>query len=278
MTLHSLDHLKGFTILGEDAQSFAQSQLSCHVDRLAPKRWHPSAWCNGQGRVLACLLIRVGKDHINCVLPESQLEDTLAGLQKFTIGRQVAFGAPQRVVGAWHDTTGATDPLSFDDSRGLAWNDADLVASTGVADRALDWTLDWALADIQAGLAWLSPAVSGQFLPQALGLERLGGVSYDKGCYPGQEVIAKVHYRGQLKQHLVRLHWANDIPVQPPASALFLPPDAGAELNPAVGQVITHQGAWGLAVVKTKVPPNTTLALSADGPGVAEIIALDSGA
>lgn len=274
MSLRFLDHLKGFTIFGEDAQSFAQSQLSCHVDRLAPRRWHPGAWCNGQGRVLTTLLIRVANGHIDCVLPESQLEDTLAGLTKFTIGRRVSFGTPQRVAGAWHDTTGATDPLSFDDSRGLAWGDADLAASTDAAD----WEADWAVADIQAGLAWLSPAVSGQFLPQALGLERLGGVSYDKGCYPGQEVIAKVHYRGQLKQHLVRLHWANDIPVQPPASALFLPPHAEAESSPAVGQVIAHQGAWGLAVVKTKVPPNTTLALSADGPGVAEIIALDSGA
>jgi folate-binding protein YgfZ len=60
----------------------------------------------------------------------------------------------------------------------------------------------WMVRDICAGLVWLSPPVSEQFLPQSLGLEDRGGLSYKKGCYPGQEVVARVHYLGRAKERL----------------------------------------------------------------------------
>ncbi|MGH8120840.1 MAG: YgfZ/GcvT domain-containing protein, partial [Gammaproteobacteria bacterium] len=60
----------------------------------------------------------------------------------------------------------------------------------------------WELLDIEAGIPWITEATSESFLPQVLNLEEMQGLSYQKGCYPGQEVIARLHYRGELKRRL----------------------------------------------------------------------------
>src|SRR5690606_37749646 len=73
------------------------------------------------------------------------------------------------------------------------------------ADGAASALAGWRRADIDAGLPWLAPSLAGEFLPQSLDLERLGAISFDKGCYPGQETAARVHFRGGNKRHLHRL-------------------------------------------------------------------------
>ena len=68
----------------------------------------------------------------------------------------------------------------------------------------------WHLLDIRAGIPWLNGNTTEQFLPQELNLEELGGLTYSKGCYPGQEVIARVHYRGKSKQQMYRATVVSD--------------------------------------------------------------------
>src|SRR5699024_5714908 len=70
----------------------------------------------------------------------------------------------------------------------------------------------WQLAEIDAGLPEITQATSGQFVPQMLNLHWLGGIDFHKGCYPGQEVVARLQYRGRLKQHLFRLQWHGEQP------------------------------------------------------------------
>ena len=61
---------------------------------------------------------------------------------------------------------------------------------------------NWIKQDIQTGLPWINSEVSEQVLPQEICLDQIGGLSYNKGCYPGQEIIARLHYRGELKKTL----------------------------------------------------------------------------
>jgi len=111
-------------------------------------------------------------------------------------------------------------------------------------------SLAWRTADIRAGLPQVFAASSGLWLPQNLELEALGGLSYSKGCYPGQEVVARLHYRGTVKQHLCWL-------VAPPGAGDALPApgcalnDAGgAKVGELVDAVADHAGgALALAVV-----------------------------
>ncbi|MDX1435130.1 MAG: folate-binding protein, partial [Gammaproteobacteria bacterium] len=96
----------------------------------------------------------------------------------------------------------------------------------------------WELLDIEAGIADIGPALADQFLPQMLNLDRVGGVSFDKGCYVGQEIVARTHYLGRLKRRLYRGH--ADAPAAPrPGESL-----AGGEGEPA-GQIVNAQPAPG---------------------------------
>jgi folate-binding protein YgfZ len=60
---------------------------------------------------------------------------------------------------------------------------------------------EWKISELRLGVTWLQPETSGQFLPQMLGFEELGAVNYKKGCYPGQEIVARTHYLGKVKRH-----------------------------------------------------------------------------
>ena len=64
----------------------------------------------------------------------------------------------------------------------------------------------WSRLDIEAGIAVITGETQEEFVPQMVNLDLIGGVSYTKGCYPGQEIVARMHYLGQLKQRLYRAH------------------------------------------------------------------------
>jgi folate-binding protein YgfZ len=76
-------------------------------------------------------------------------------------------------------------------------------------------TIDWDLLDIRAGIPYITPATQEQFVPQMANLDLIGGVSFTKGCYPGQEIVARMHYLGKLKQRMVLAHIASAINPQP---------------------------------------------------------------
>ena len=272
-----LDHLKAFSILGEDAVAFIQSQLTCHIDELNLDHWHPGAWCNAQGRVIATLLVRVTSDRVDCILPKTQINAVMPGLQKFTIGRDVMLQPTQSVIGGWPNADEPGHRLSIDPQRALSLssNEGDGHAS---GDATSDAAGAWWVADIHAGWAWLTPELSGAFLPQALGLERLNGLSYEKGCYPGQEVIAKIHYRGRLKQRLVRLTLPPDVPTLPPAAALYTRATSASDAAHPVGQIIHHHQSDALAVVKTKIPDGAELLLQPNGATVGRVVVFETDA
>jgi len=243
-------------ITGPDASAFCQSQLTIDVDTLIPERWHPCAWCNAQGKVRAILLIRVTENGCDWVAPTSQIEDIRKGLMPYTIGRKVAIGSPLPIWGGTANLS--TNTLSFDPKRCLS-----TVAKAEANSQELAPAL-WHLADIDAGLAWLTPDLAERFLPQALGLERLRGLSYTKGCFPGQEVIAKVHYRGRPKHRLVRLHCPQKGQLPDPNSDLFVmaSPNVDNLEKPSsrpVGVVLQTTPERGLAVVGVDLPTDQPL-------------------
>ncbi len=80
----------------------------------------------------------------------------------------------------------------------LCFDQAELSAGATIEDDELSRNA-WQLEDIRSGLAWLTDAQQDHFLPQMLNWEALGGISFKKGCYTGQEVVARAHFRGQVK-------------------------------------------------------------------------------
>lgn len=237
--MSQLDHipsirLRAIEVTGPDAIAFMQSQLTIDVEAIADSRLHPTAWCSPDGRADAVLLIGVHPAGVWLVLPEALVAPTLKRARMFSIGRKITLEpdiAAFPALGA-AEQEGRALPLGLDPGRSL------LLGEPGDATETDQDVLpdEWLQADIECGMPWILPESAGIHLPQMLGLEALGGLSYKKGCFPGQEVIARVHYRGRVTRRTARFRLAADTPPAPgsafelagkPAQVLYAVVEAG---------------------------------------------------
>ncbi len=244
-----IDHLASFSITGPDALIYAQSQFTVSMDSLSDGRWSPLAWCDPGGRVLAVMLARASDEQIHLVLPTVQADSIREQLQRFTIGRRVEVSGIGPVAGVF-DPDNEVPVLSFDGSRGLLARAAPR-AEAGEIER-------WRRLDLCQGLPWLDPHSSGQHLPQWLGLEALGALAWDKGCYPGQEVIARLHYRGSVKYRLAGLKLDGRAAID---GHERITDRDGAGAGRWLDGLQLEDGTIGLAVLSTRIKDGAEVAL-----------------
>ena len=193
-------------IEGPDARRFAQAQFSGDVGSLAERRWQWNAWLDARGRVQALMhLANLGGERLLAVLRGGNAETTRAGLArcvfraKVSVTVRVLSGHADDALPMGHVDAGSHGDIAIGyGDRSLRLKAPGTPANPGVANA-------WRLADIRAGRPTL-PAGDAHFLPPALSLGRLGAVSLDKGCYPGQEIVARLHYRGGHKSCLCHVH------------------------------------------------------------------------
>lgn len=149
---------------GLDAKKLLQGQLTINLDCLPAKTFKLAAQCNPQGRVISLFDIAEHQGAYYLILPESMVSIAINALKKYAIFYKVTI-TPTLAI-----------PFEY--------------ALPAKADR------------IRAGIPMIYPNTSGCFLPHELNLPSLQAVSFDKGCYTGQEIIARMEYRGKLKKHL----------------------------------------------------------------------------
>ncbi|MCX7122339.1 MAG: hypothetical protein NTV32_01445 [Gammaproteobacteria bacterium] len=155
------------SVTGPDARKFLQGQLTCDMSLLSEAHPLRGAHCNLKGRVEAIYVISIQDEVIALQTPDDVAEHALKHLQPYARFSKVQ--------------------LDF--------------SLTG--DQMDESTR---IAEIQSGIARLHPDTVGRFLPQELGLIALGAVNFKKGCYLGQEIVARLHYLGKLKKELVYQH------------------------------------------------------------------------
>lgn len=214
-----LEHLGVLAVRGTEARKFLQGQLSQDVLGLPADRVAWAGLHNPQGRTLALLrLVPQGETDVLCVLPQALLAETLLGLRKYLLRAKATLNdesALWQIAGLAGDPLLPATPGSARHEAGrILWRHASdgrvLVleprhAEAGAATEAATATrLDWLRADIAAGLPELTSQTRGEFVAQMLNLDALGGISFNKGCYTGQEVIARAHYRGRVKRRAQR--------------------------------------------------------------------------
>lgn len=215
-----LDRAELIDIAGADAVAFAQAQFSSDVAGLATGAWQWSAWLTAQGRVRGVFaLLRIADDRLLLWLPLGGARAMRDALARYVLRAKVQLD----VRGDWALCRLAAPSIA---ARGVVERDGGYAfAQPGPEPRvawlgpATDATPDshalaaWRLADIAAGLPWIAPATLDEFVPQALDLERLDAIRFDKGCFPGQEIAARLHFRGGVKQRLRRviLHGDGDV-------------------------------------------------------------------
>lgn len=228
-----LTHLAMLEVSGADAAAFLHQQLTSDVKHLASEAVQHSAWCSAKGRMVASfLVVRVGPDY-QLQLSADLLPAIARRLQMFVLrskvritdqtgGREIiglsgaqAAAALQGAglpvpAGALTASAFATGVVICLDSQRfqivVAGDAAPAVWQHLLAHARPAGTRAWQWLEIHAGVPLISEQTKEEFVPQMAGFEQLGAVSFHKGCYPGQEIVARTQYLGKVKRHLYRAH------------------------------------------------------------------------
>ena len=227
-----LDHLALFECTGEDATSFLHNQLTSDVNHLDAGTAQHSSWCTHKGRMQASfILYRQGADY-RALLSADLLDSTLKQLQRYVLrakarlrdlsNEQIAIGVSGPQAGESLRAAGLTVPeapmttldagtgttIRLDAQRFIVI--ADAAAAPALYDRLAGVARPagvpvWHWLDIEAGIVLVTADTKEEFVPQMVNFDKIGGVSFHKGCYPGQEVVARAQYLGKIKRHLYQI-------------------------------------------------------------------------
>lgn len=198
------------TLEGPDAVAFAHAQFANDVAALAPGCWQWNAWLTPKGRVIAVFaLARPAEDRVWLVLPDHPAELFAEALRRFVFRRKLkievpadraisgANAAPAHAQGNLLGTAGDAVELDMGGDGGPRTLRIGTAAPDDEAAR-----LAWQVSDLRHGLPRLPASQREQWTPQQLALDRLAAYSVKKGCYPGQEIVARTHFLGKAKRSL----------------------------------------------------------------------------
>lgn len=233
----NLSHYGLIKVSGKDAETFLQGQLSCDIREVTPTHHQLGAYCNIKGRVIALLRIFLVEDHYYLQLPKVLLEKTYSELKKYGMFSKIKLEKVENDPASKNNIKkfgvyGENSPeflselfdkeIKYEDGKTEQIGSILILCLPGLKPRfeiinfssltsipslpSLSSNIqDWTLLDIQAGIPEIWAESSEQFLPHDLNLPELNAVSFSKGCYRGQEIIARMEYRGNLKKRMIRM-------------------------------------------------------------------------
>jgi folate-binding protein YgfZ len=258
-TIYPVAHLAVLTVSGKDAAKLLQGQLTCNINDITETKSSLGALCNPKGRAITILLLVKSGDTFLVILPEELLEPVKKRLQMYILRSDVTLtnSSDQLCLIGLSDPAMPTEPLfgttqqelitvnfSATQSRHLVIAEADKaialwseqVGHQGFEPKNPD---QWRYIDILSGIPWLTTETSEEFIPQMLNLDLLGGISFNKGCYTGQEIVARTHYLGKTKRALFLAEC--DTLLTPAPNSTIIDDSTGTEQT--VGKVLLAQHA-----------------------------------
>lgn len=216
-----MSYLMRIQARGADAEAFLQGQLTQDVRRLAPEAPRWAGYCSAKGRLLAVMQLHKVADGIDLELHAGVAEATLKRLRMFVLRAQVTLS---------------------------------LVPAATPADET-----PWRRQQILAGLPVIYPQTADHFVPQMVNLDLRGGISFDKGCYTGQEIVARLHYLGNLKKRMVLCRAQSAPPA--PGTEVFLAEGDGQSVGEVVDAVAEGAGSVMSLVLQLSHAQATSLRL-----------------
>jgi len=285
-----LSHEGVLAVRGSDAAKFLQGQLTCNLNYLSDTQASLGARCTQKGRMQSSFRILLQGDGVLLAMASELLEPQLADLKKYAVFSKskltdesaawVRFGlmnADPALTGLGLELPAETHSVVRNDTliairvspgRAELWVPAeqgDAVRSQLAATLEQTDPNEWLLGQIRAGIGQVMPQTRELFIPQMLNLQAVGGVSFKKGCYTGQEIVARMQYLGKLKRRLYRLSLAtSEMPA--PGTPLFSPSH-----NNSIGEVViaakADQTVELLAVLQAEAADSEDVHLGAlEGP------------
>jgi folate-binding protein YgfZ len=260
--LTDLSHLGILEISGEDAVTFLQGQVTNDVKQLNGQISHYTGYCSPKGRLLALFLAFAHTDHLHLQMPLELIEPISNRLKMYVMRSKVSivdksseilcFGLAGPDAEKHLQALFGQSPHNAHDL--ITLDNATLLRLTGATPRFLVFTKAthaeqiwqslansaikvgkpvWDWLEIQAGIPQVVTATQEAFVPQMLNLDRLNGINFKKGCYTGQEIVARTHYLGKIKRRTLLAH------IQANTS-----PQAGDHLqlkglDEAIGQIVS---------------------------------------
>jgi hypothetical protein len=253
----TLSHEGVLAVRGADAGKFLQGQLTCNLNYLSDTQSSLGARCTQKGRMQSSFRILLESDGVLMAMASELLEPQLADLKKYAVFSKSKLTDESIAwvrFGLDHGDT-ALSSLGLElpaDTDSVVRHDG-LIAIRVSPDRTELWVAadqanvikgklsallaegdlnQWLLGQIRAGIGQVMPATRELFIPQMLNLQAVGGVSFKKGCYTGQEIVARMQYLGKLKRRLYRVQLdAGELPE--PGTQLFAPSHASS-----IGEVV----------------------------------------
>ncbi|MCS3836537.1 hypothetical protein HNR03_001117 [Pseudomonas sp. JAI111] len=288
----TLSHEGVLAVRGADASKFLQGQLTCNLNYLSDTQASLGARCTQKGRMQSSFRILLEGDGVLMAMATELLEPQLADLKKYAVFSKskltdesaawVRFGlenADAALISLGLELPADTDSVVRNDGliairvspeRAELWvaaDQADAIKGKLSAQLAEGNLNQWLLGQIRAGIGQVMPSTRELFIPQMLNLQAVGGVSFKKGCYTGQEIVARMQYLGKLKRRLYRLTLdASELPE--PGTPLFSPTH-GSSIGEVVLAATAEQNIELLAVLQAEAAEGGDIHLGAlEGPAL----------
>lgn len=222
MSIAKLEQYGLLQVSGEDARAFLHAQLTNDIENLAPGRARYAGWCSAKGRLLATFLVVPGAAGFLLQLSRDLAPAVAKRLSMFVLRSKVKLADVSgrwEQHGAWGEAAVAalglavpgedleltetqdTIAVRIEPQRFLVLTSKEIKQEAKAAASAESWTL----AEIRSGRPLIVQSTQDQFVPQMVNFELAGGVDFGKGCYPGQEIVARAQYRGTVKRRMYRL-------------------------------------------------------------------------
>jgi len=270
MSLEILDNITLFKITGADARHFLQGQLTNDINNIID-RWQFSGYCNPKGRLLALLQLWRHQDDFYALVDSSIADSAIKRLQMYVLRSDVTIEIlPQTKCFACfskQDIEGLCDTEVGDVT---IIDHHQFALSYGRRSLIVDMTGDlsgekgnrWLNQNIKDGLPALNSNTVELFIPQMLNLDVLNGISFKKGCYTGQEIVARMHYLGKLKQRMYLCDYETN-------SDSFMRLNPGDKIlldDKGVGTIVIAGSTSLLAVIRVDAVGQSPLTTEAAGP------------
>ena len=212
-----LDHFSIISISGADSTEFIQGQMTQDISAIGDDEARMTAILNPQGRVMSTALIMHWDDSIILVLNKDTVDDLIVWLSRFILRSKVTvsrleahiYGLNQNLANIESDSLDLEKEIfclrsiETDAERTLlitkSLHDFSKSSITTMSSR------NWQLADIQAGIPTIYKENIAKFIPQMINLDLINGISFNKGCYTGQEIVARVQHRGEIKRRMFHI-------------------------------------------------------------------------
>jgi folate-binding protein YgfZ len=287
-----LTSLGALTVRGPDARAFLHAQLTNDVEHLPVDCARRAGWCSAKGRLLASFVVIPCTDGFLLQVARDLAPVMAKRLAMFVLRSRVTVvdvSNEYRQLGMWGAGTqarlaacglsvpagdlalarlGEVVAVRMGEERFLVLGpNAQATALEGRLDLPPGAESAWTLAEIRAGRPLIVQATQDLFVPQMVNLESIGGVDFKKGCYPGQEIVARTQYRGQLKRRMVRARAPAGVALVP-AQDLYSDEIPGQASGTVVSAAPADGGSELLAVVPIGASEGGHLRATPDGPAL----------